>query len=143
MASHVRPQLEYMVAIRNHCLTMDPNPKPVIPIRPADDGGLGCASAEPFALMVLGESMLPEFAHGDIVVVEPGGLARDGAFVVAGSEGDWGLRQLARRGDGWLLRTLSGGEAPLEVPDLATVRGVVIQRSRPGRRRESKSYLPG
>ena len=32
----------------------------------------GCASAEPFALQVLGNSMSPEFSEGCVVIVDPG-----------------------------------------------------------------------
>ncbi|MBT6786684.1 MAG: S24 family peptidase, partial [Acidiferrobacteraceae bacterium] len=42
-----------------------------------------CASNEPFALQVLGDSMAPEFKDGCVVIVEPGGSVCDGAFVVA------------------------------------------------------------
>ena len=65
-----------------------------------------CSGAEPFALMVLGDSMAPEFRDGEIIVVEPEGLARAGSFVVAQVDGDWMLRELARAGEGWELRAL-------------------------------------
>jgi DNA polymerase V len=109
-----------------------------IPIRAADDG---CGGGEPFALMVLGDSMAPEFEHGDIVVVEPDGLATDGSFVLAHHGGEWIFRQLRRRGDGWLLQALNPGYAAAEMADLAAVHGVIIQKSRPGRRRAAKRYV--
>ena len=44
----------------------------------------GCDSgSESFALMVLGDSMVPEFNEGEIIVVEPDGATRDGSFVLA------------------------------------------------------------
>ena len=46
-----------------------------------------CSGAESFALMVLGDSMAPEFVDGEVIVVEPEGLASDGSFVVAKVEG--------------------------------------------------------
>lgn len=114
----------------------------VIPIAPAPGDEPGdCAGAEPFVLMVLGDSMAPEFAEGEIVVVEPEGLAVDGSFVVAEVADGWTLRQLKRAADGWELRALAPGWASVAIPDLAPVRGVVIQKSRPGRRRAAKRYV--
>lgn len=125
---------------------MDFKRKPVnIPIVTADqpqDGALSaCSEAEPFALMVLGDSMAPEFAEGEIIVVEPEGLASDGSFVVAELEDGWTLRRLARAGDGWELRALDPAWPAVTIPDLAPVRGVVIQKSKPGRRRAAKRYV--
>jgi len=100
-----------------------------------------CSAAEPFALVVLGDSMAPEFAEGEVIVVEPEGLARDGSFVVAQVDGDWMLRQLVCTDDGWSLRPLNPAYPAAAVADLAAVRGVVIQKSRPGRRRSIKRYV--
>lgn len=112
---------------------------PIVPVESAPDGE--CAGAEPFALMVLGDSMAPEFADGDVIVVEPEGLAGDGAFVVAEVDDGWTLRQLVRSGDGWLLRALNEAYPPTALADLARVRGVVIQKRRPGRRSTLKRYV--
>ena len=117
-------------------------PPKVIPIvrPPADEPG-DCSGAESFALMVLGDSMAPEFSEGEIVIVEPEGLASDGSYVVA-QVGDGGtLRQLARSGEGWELRALDPAWPAVVIPDLASVRGVVIQKSRPGRRKSVKRYV--
>jgi len=106
--------------------------------RPARDG---CGAAEPYALMVLDDSMAPEFGAGDVIVVEPAGVARDGSFVVAQVDGDFTLRQLVRHCDGWRLRTLDGTRPPVDLADPAAVHGVVIQKSRPGRRRCVRQYV--
>jgi SOS-response transcriptional repressor LexA len=100
-----------------------------------------CAGAEPFALMVIGDSMAPEFDDGDIVVVEPDGLATDGAFVVAEAADGWTLRQLQRTESGWQLGALNPAYAPDPIANLGAVRGVVIQKSRPGRRSTIKRYV--
>ncbi|MBK9245678.1 MAG: S24 family peptidase [Burkholderiales bacterium] len=115
-------------------------PSRTIPIRPAatDDG---CSGGESFALMVLGDSMLPEFEHGDIVVIEPDGLATDGSFVLAHCDGEWVMRQLCRHGERWRLQALNPAYPAAELADLSNVRGVIIQKSRPGRRRASKRYV--
>jgi len=101
----------------------------------------GCDGGEPFALRVLGDSMLPEFAHGDIIVVEPDGALHDGSFVLARVGDEWVFRQLARSAEGWRLRALNGAFADQDLPDLRAVRGVVIQKAVPGRRRLSKRYV--
>ncbi len=114
----------------------------IVPIVPAASVAEGdCAGAEPFALMVLGDSMAPEFSDGDVIVVEPEGLAGDGAYVVAEVHDGWTLRQLARAGNGWQLRALNAAYPATAIADLATVRGVVIQKSRPGRRSMLKRYI--
>jgi DNA polymerase V len=115
---------------------------PIIPIVPVAEGEAGrCAGAEPFVLVVLGESMAPEFLDGDVIVVEPEGFAIEGSFVVARLDDGWSLRQLARTAVGWELRALHPAHPSTPIPDLSPVRGVVIQKSVPGRRRERKRYV--
>jgi DNA polymerase V len=114
--------------------------KRTIPIV-ADSGGDDCSGAESFALMVLGDSMAPEFAEGDVVVVEPEGLARDGSFVIARVDGEWTFRQLVATDGAWSLRALNPAYPARPLPDLSQIRGVVIQKSRPGRRRAAKRYV--
>ena len=108
----------------------------------ADEGG--CSGAESFALRVLGDEMAPEFNAGEIIIVEPDGDLKDGRFVLAQLDGEWIFRQLRRRGDGWVLLALNPARpelADLPLPDLAAVRGVIIQKAVPGRRRLSKFYV--
>ncbi|MDR2189416.1 MAG: S24 family peptidase [Azonexus sp.] len=112
-------------------------PLTAIPVRAAS----GCEAAGVFALQVLGDAMLPEFAAGDIIVIEPEGLAEDGSFVVARQGGQWTFRQLLRDGDGWCLAALNPAYGRAIISDLSAVRGVVIQKSRPGRRRSIKHYV--
>lgn len=98
-----------------------------------DEGGL-------VALQVLGNDMLPEFEHGDVVVIEPDGRIEEGAFVVANPGGDWMLRQLRSCGPGWRLVALDSSVAEVALKDLGQIFGVVIQKSKPGRRRSVKRY---
>ena len=117
-------------------------PRQVIPIAAAEAGAGECQGAEAFALMVLGDSMAPEFREGEIVIIEPGGLATDGSYVLARHEEEWIFRQLARRaGERWELRPLNPAYPVAAIDDLACVRGVIIQKSRPGRRKETKRYV--
>jgi SOS-response transcriptional repressor LexA len=115
----------------------------VIPIAPVEAGPEGaCSGAESFALRVLGDSMRPEFEEGDIIVIEPDGLAQDGSFVLAHVAGEWIFRQLAKTPAAWELRALDPRHPPVPLADLSAVRGVVIQKSKPGRRRAAKHYGP-
>lgn len=100
-----------------------------------------CSGAEAFALRVLGQSMTPEFEEGEIIIVEPDGALRDGSYVLAQLGDEWIFRQLRRHEGGWRLEALHPAFPPHPLADLSAVRGVVIQKARPGRRRASKSYL--
>ena len=114
----------------------------VIPVLPARaDAVHDCDSGESFALQVLGDSMEPEFSEGEIIVVEPEGLAAHGSFVVANVDGEWTFRQLALADSRWQLRPLNPSYPTVALSDLAPIKGVVIQKSTPGRRRASKRYV--
>lgn len=120
--------------------------KKIIPIMPAGDPEMAeetsnCAGAEPYALMVLGDSMLPEFTDGEIIVVEPEGVARDGSYVVAYHKNEYTFRQLVNAEGRWYLRPLNDLYPTEEVPGLEVVKGVVILKKKPGKRREQKSYI--
>lgn len=123
-----------------------PFPIPVVPAAPSDawhgDATLDqCSAAEPFALMVLGDSMEPEFVEGDIIVIEPEGLAVDGSYVMAWLEGEWIFRQLVGCAGDWKLRALNPSYPTASIPDLSVIKGVIIQKSKPGRRKAAKRYV--
>lgn len=115
--------------------------KKIIPINPEGSADSACDGAEAFALMVLGDSMEPEFAEGEIIIIEPAGHATDGSYVLAQLDDEWIFRQLLRRGDGWRLAPLNPRYEAADIDDLASVKGVIIQKSKPGRRRASKRYV--
>lgn len=116
-------------------------PRRTIPIAPAQEGDHGaCSGSESFALMVLGDSMAPEFAEGDVIVIEPEGLATEGAYVLADPGGEWIFRQLVSAGGRWQLRPLNPRYPSIDLDDLSAVRGVVIQRTTPGRRKSTTRY---
>lgn len=103
-----------------------------------------CSGSESFALRVLGDDMAPEFLHGEIIIVEPDGALKDGCYVLARHEGEWLFRQLRRSGGGWQLQALNPACRPhalVPLADLGAVRGVVIQKAVPGRRRLSRFYV--
>ncbi len=116
-----------------------------IPVRPAEETPeeletSACAGAEPYALMVLGDSMLPEFNEGEIIVVEPEGLAKDGAYVVAFVNEEYIFRQIVQHPEGWMLKPLNPIYPNIPVEGLSVVKGVVIMKKKPGKRSEQKSY---
>ena len=116
-----------------------------------------CIEAEPFALRVIDDSMVPEFAPGCVIIIDPTGLATDGAFVLAEIEGEYIFRQLRRTEGGYRLVALNDSypEIPLAGASAiphgaiagrprrpsppASVRGVVVQRAG-ARRRYHKRY---
>jgi DNA polymerase V len=99
-----------------------------------------CIEAEPYALRVTDDSMAPEFPRGCVIIVDPTGIARDGAFVLAEQDGEFVFRRLRADGDDVWLEALSAGHGIIR-PDngLAAIRGVVVQRAG-RRRRDHKRY---
>ncbi len=120
--------------------------KKIIPIIPHSEGPeiadetSACSSAEPYALMVLGDSMLPEFEEGEIIIIEPEGLAHDGSYVIAWHKDEYIFRQLVQHGERWYLKPLNDLYSTDEVPGLEVVKGVITQKKKPGRRSSMKSY---
>ena len=99
-----------------------------------------CIEAEPFALRVTDDSMEPEFEAGCVIIVDPTGVARDGAFVLAEIDGEYIFRRLKRTDTGDRLVALNEGHAPIALAaGLASVRGVVVQRAG-ARRKYHKRY---
>lgn len=131
-------------------MTAKPFPIPVKPaVEPPPEADLAtsaCASGEPYALMVLGDSMLPEFEPGEIIVIEPEGVARDGSFVIAyleqeAKEEDRHIfRQLVKHEEGWMLKPLNPLYPNIAIDSLSVVKGVIIMKKKPGRRRAMKEY---
>ncbi len=114
---------------------------PLVPLESADASLNACAGAEPFALMVLGDSMTPEFEEGEIIIIEPEGLTTDGSFVLAFHNEEYIFRQLVRREGGWYLHPLNTHYEDALIPGLSVVKGVIIQKQRPGSRRTRKTYV--
>ena len=99
-----------------------------------------CASSEPFALQVLGDSMAPEFPDGCVVVSEPGGAVHDGCYVIADHQDEIILRQLRLTLGEWRLEPVNSKYPVLKIDGPENILGIVIQRG--GRRRaDRQSYL--
>ena len=89
-----------------------------------------CIEAEPFALRVTDDSMEPEFAAGCIIIVDPTGVAKDGAFVLAAVGGEYIFRRLERTAGGDRLVPLNDAYPPATLAEgLTSVCGVAVQRA--------------
>ncbi len=104
--------------------------------------GSSCSGNELVALMVLGDSMAPEFLDGEILVIEMGVTAIDGWFVIATVNEEFIFRQL-RRDDqgGWLLHALNPAYPDVAISGLDAINGVVIHKRKPGSRKSVKYYV--
>ena len=99
----------------------------------------GCAESEPFALRVLGDSMLPEFEEGAIIVIDPAGAVRDGCFVIALHNDEYIFRQLRIHEEHYYLQPLNDLYDTVEIGGLDEIKGVVSQKAG-RRRRDHKRY---
>lgn len=99
-----------------------------------------CSAKEPFGLMALGDSMLPEFKDGTVIVVDPEAVARDGSFVVVQLKEEYILRQLMIEENKLFVKALneSMNEEIIQLESIEQVTGVVIQQG--SRRKGLKKY---
>jgi len=115
----------------------------VIPLQPAigfADSGGACTEAEPFALMVKGDSMEPEFLDGHIILIDPSMPPINGCFVMAAHDGGHIFRQLVIAEGKKYLKPLHEGYPVYELENDNAIVGVITQRSG-RRRRETKHYI--
>jgi len=85
-----------------------------------------CSDQEPFALMVLGDDMMPEFIEGAVITVDPGHPLISGVFVVAVVNDEVLFRQYFRQNDQEYVRSLN----PIleqKLPATWELKGVVVQ----------------
>ena len=104
--------------------------------------GSNCDGKEMVALMVLGDSMQPEFIEGEILVIELGRPAIDGSFVIAEvAKEDFIFRQLKGDGKGgWLLHALNPAYPDTAISNLECLKGVVTHKRHARSRRTVKFY---
>ena len=98
----------------------------------------GCAESEPFALRVLGDSMLPEFEEGSVIVIDPAGAIRDGSYVIAMHDNEYIFRQLRIQEQRYYLVPLNDLYDTVEINDMDAIKGVVSQKA--GRRRKDHKH---
>ncbi|MDA3868940.1 MAG: S24 family peptidase [Gammaproteobacteria bacterium] len=99
-------------------------------------GSGGCSESEPYALRVLGDSMLPEFKEGVVIVIDPAGAMRDGSYVVAMHNDELIFRQLRIHDNKHFLQPLNDLYDTVEIPGLSAISGVISQQA--GRRRKDR-----
>lgn len=100
-----------------------------------------CAESEPFALRVLGDSMVPEFKEGHIIIIEPNGIVKNGSYVFAVYDNEYIFRQLIIDENGeHFLKPLNDKYPTLKISGLEVVKGVITQRAGT-RRKEHKHYV--
>ena len=102
----------------------------------------GCSAGEPFALQVTDNSMEPEFKKGNVIIIDPTGLASHGAYVLAMVENGYIFRQFIIEGDKHYLQPLHEDyiheKREITIDD---IHGVIVQQSGPkGRRDDRKRY---
>jgi len=95
---------------------------------------------EPFALQVLGDSMLPEFKEGNIIIIEPDGVVESGSYVFAIYDEEYIFRQLIIDNEQFFLKPLNPNYPILTISGLDAVKGVITQKAGT-RRKEHKSYV--
>jgi phage repressor protein C with HTH and peptisase S24 domain len=124
--------------------------KPIaIPVISADTqtdepAGSNCDGKEIVALMVLGDSMEPEFTEGEILVIQMGAPATEGAYVIAEvAKEDFIFRQLKRdENGGWRLTALNWLYPDTPLGGLESIKGVVTHKRNARSRKSVKSYVP-
>jgi len=102
----------------------------------------GCSAGEPFALQVKDNSMEPEFKMGNIIIIDPTGLATHGAYVLAMVENGYIFRQLVIENNQHYLQPLNEDylHEKREIT-LDAIHGVIVQQAgAKGKRRDRKRY---
>ena len=97
-----------------------------------------CSESEPFALRVLGDSMLPEFAEGVIIIIDPAGAIRDGSYVMAEVKNEYIFRQLRIVDDKYFLQPLNDLYDTVEISGQDDIKGVITQQA--GKRRKDRIH---
>ena len=125
--------------------TRQPIDIPVVAAPSAQEEALSdsnCSGNEMVALMVLGNSMVPEFIEGEILVIEMGAPATEGSFVISEVNEEFIFRQLKRdEHGGWRLHALNTIYPDVAISGLDAIKGVVTHKKKPGSRKEVKYYV--
>lgn len=104
--------------------------------------GSSCSETAIVALMVLGDSMAPEFIEGEILVIEMGVPVIDGWFVIGWVNEEHIFRQLRRDAQGgWRLHALNPAYPDIAISGLDAVKGVVTHKKKSGSRKSVKYYV--
>jgi DNA polymerase V len=112
---------------------MSERPKSIMP--PMDSS---CSAKEVFALRALGDSMIPEFEHGTVIIIDPEAVVKDGSFVIAKVDDEFIFRQFKMRNDKYYLQPLNDLYETIEISGIDSLEGVVVQAG--NRRKQMKKY---
>ena len=114
-----------------------------LPSREENPVTTGCEQKEPFALLVMGDSMEPEFCDGDVIIIEPGcEMAHHECYVLAYHNDEYTFRQLIVRQDRYYLHPLNDKYVTDQIDSLDAIKGVISQKKSPGGGRKGiKKYL--
>ena len=101
----------------------------------------GCSAdtTEPYALRVIGHSMVPEFVDGHIIIVDPSLPLYQGAYVVLEHENEVLFGQYHKKGAYEQLQYLNPDFISVNLSNNYSVKGIITQRSS-GRRKSIKHY---
>jgi DNA polymerase V len=88
-----------------------------------------CSGSEPFALQVLGDSMEPEFADKQIIIIDPSTVVKDRSYCLAFVGGEYIFRQLRIKKNEYYLRALNKKYPIQKITSLDVIRGIVTQRA--------------
>ncbi len=97
-----------------------------------------CSAKEMFALQALGDSMLPEFKHGTLLVIDPEAAVKDGSFVIGKVNDEYILRQLRLDDGKFFLQPLNDLYETIQVNGIEDIIGLVVQQG--SRKRNMKKY---
>jgi SOS-response transcriptional repressor LexA len=112
---------------------MSERPKSIMP--PMESS---CSGKEVFALRALGDSMLPEFEHDTVIIIDPEAVVNDGSYVIASIDGEYIFRQFIIRGDKYYLQPLNDIYETIEISGIDALEGVIVQSG--SRRNNMKKY---
>lgn len=97
-----------------------------------------CSGKEVYALRALGDSMVPEFEHGTVIIIDPEAVVKDGSYVIAKVDGEFIFRQLKIRADKYYLQPLNDLYETIEISGLDALEGVIVQAG--NKRKNMKKY---
>lgn len=97
-----------------------------------------CSGREIYALRALGDSMVPEFEHGTVIIIDPEAVVKDGSYVIAKIDGEFIFRQLRMYDEKFFLQPLNDLYETIEILSLDDLEGVIVQAGT--RRKNMKKY---
>lgn len=99
-----------------------------------------CGSNALFSIQVLDDSMEEEFPKSCVILIDPSGVVKNEAYVLAENEDEGGyvFRQLVIEDDTNTLRALNSNYPDIVLPDLSCISGIIVQRA--GRRRKDHKH---